>query len=156
MASSIGAARLALYDMLVDATWPTTTPQITFGAPAAYEEAEVVALTGVESESEEPAVIGGSRPRDETFVLVVTCKVHDPAADTGQTVDARGFALMDVVRATVYADPALDGALSAPGWASISSQRSDGAVPAQGERVGTTAGWVLFGEVRIACRARIA
>lgn len=150
MASSISGARVALYDLLVAATWPGDDPQITFGEPAAYEQQEVVALMGVESPDEEPAVIGGPKPRDENFVLVVACKAHDPAASTAQAVDARCWAFMDVVRSTVYANPDLNDSLSQPGWARIASQTSDGARPAQG------GGWVMFGECRVACRARIA
>lgn len=148
MASTISAARAALYALLAANTYPGAVPQVTFGLPAAYEEPEVVALLGVEAPEEAPAVIGGPKPREERFTLVVAVKAHDPAGTAG-TVDARGWVLMDEVREVVYANQTLSGALTAPGWARIESQTSDGAQPAEG------GGWVLFGQVRVACRARL-
>lgn len=149
MASSISAARVALYDLLA-AAGGLTGVQVAFGAPDAYEAQEVVALTGVESPDEEPAVIGGPRPRDESFVLLVAVKAHDPSATTGQSVDARCFALMDVVRSTVYANQTLTATLTSPGWARIQSQTTEGAQPAEG------GGFVMFGQVAVLCRSRIA
>lgn len=150
MASTISAARSALYDLLAARSWTGGTPQVEFGAPGGYEEQEVVALLGVEAPDEEPGVIGGPKPRDETFILVVAVKAHDPAASTGQTVDARCFSLMDQVRTVVYANPTLSASLGTPGWARIASQTTEGALRAEG------GGWVMFGEVRVACRTRIA
>lgn len=149
MASTISAARAALHALLVANTYPGTKPQVTFGPPDAYEDHEVVALLGVEAPDEEPAVIGGPKPREERFVIVVGIKAHDPAGTAG-TVDARGWVLMDEVREVVYANQTLSGALSAPGWARVASQTSEhGAQPAEG------GGWVFFGKVRVACRARL-
>jgi hypothetical protein len=149
VASTISAARGALYDLLAAAAGLSGV-QVTFGMPSAYEEQEVVALMGVEAPDEEPAVIGGARPRDEVFTIVVAVKAHDPAADTAQTVDARCWALADEVREVVYANQTLSGALSQPGWARIVSQTSAGAMPAEG------GGWVAFAEIRVLSRARIA
>lgn len=149
MASTISAARAALHALLAANTYPGAVPQVTFGRPDVYEEPEVIALLGVEAPDEEPAVIGGPKPREERFTIVVAVKAHDPAG-TAATVDARGWALMDEVREVVYANQTLSGALSAPGWARIGSQTSEeGAQPAEG------GGWVLFGKVRVACRARL-
>lgn len=148
MASTISAARAALFALLTANTYPGAAPQVTFGPPDAYEEPEVVALLGVEAPDEEPAVIGGPKPREERFVIVVAVKAHDPAG-TAQAVDLRGWALADEVREVVYANQTLSGALSAPGWARIESQTSDGAQPAEG------GGFVCFVTVRVACRARL-
>lgn len=149
MASRISAARAALHAILAANTWPGAVPQVTFGRPDAYEEPEVVAMLGVETPDEEPAVIGGPKPREEQFVIIVAVKAHDPAG-TAATVDGRGWALMDEIRELVYANETLSGALTAPGWARIASQTSEGAQPAEG------GGWVFFGRTRVACRARIA
>jgi hypothetical protein len=149
MASTISAARAGLHALLDAHTWPAPRPQVTFGSPDAYEESEVVAMLGVETPDEEPAVIGGNKPREEQFVIVVAVKAHDPAG-TAATVDARGWALMDEVREVVYADQTLAGALTGASWARIASQTSVGAQPADG------GGWVYFGQTRVACRARIA
>lgn len=149
MASTISAARAALYALLVANTYPGSRPQVNFGPPDVYEEHDVVALLGVEAPDEEPAVIGGPKPREERFTIVVAVKAHDPAG-TAATVDARGWVLMDEVRDVVYANQTLSGALSAPGWVRVGSQTSeDGAQPAEG------GGWVFFGKVRVACRARL-
>lgn len=149
MASTVSAARAALHALLVAHSYPGAVPQVTFGPPDAYEEPEVVALLGVESPDEEPAVLGGPRPRDEFFVLIVGVKAHDPAG-TATSVDARGWALADEVREVVYANQTLTSSLTAPGWARVESQTSDGAQPAEG------GGWVCFVKVRIFCRSRIA
>jgi len=148
MASTISAARAALHALLAANIYPGAAPQVTFGPPDAYEQSEVVALLGVDAPDEEPAVIGGTRPREERFVVVVAVKAHDPSG-TAATVDARGWALMDEIREVVYANQTLSGALTAAGWARIASQTSGGARPAEG------GGWVYFGETRVACRARI-
>ena len=149
MASTISAARAALFALLDAHAYPGAAPQVTFGPPADYEQQEVVAMRGVESPDEEPAVIGGPRPRNEQFVIIVDVKAHDPAG-TAASVDARGWALMDEVREVVYADADLSGSLGTAGWARIASQTSDGALSAEG------GGWVFFGTVRILCQARIA
>lgn len=148
MASTISAARAALHALLAANTYPGAVPQVTFGPPDAYEEPEIIALLGVDAPDEEPAVIGGPKPREERFVIIVGVKAHDPAG-TAATVDARGWALMDEVREVVYANQTLSGTLTAPGWARIESQTSVGAQPAEG------GGWILLGKVRVACRARL-
>lgn len=149
MASSISAARASLFSLLSARAWPAPAPQVTFGAPAAYEDQEVVALLGIEASDEENAVMGGARPRDEEFTIVVAVKVHDPAADTAAAVDARGWVLADGVRDTVYTNLTLGSALTPSGWARVASQTSAGAQSAEG------GGWVIFIEVRVLCRARV-
>lgn len=148
MASTISAARAALFALLDANTYPGARPQVNFGAPDAYEEAEVVAMLGVEAPDEEPAVIGGPKPRNEEFTIVVGVKAHDPAG-TAATVDARGWVLADEVREIVYANQTLTSTLST-GWARIASQTSEGAQPAEG------GGWVCFVQVRVLCRSRVA
>lgn len=149
MASTISAAHAALYALLAANTYPGAQPQVTYGPPDAYEEPEVVAMLGVEAPAEDPAVIGGARPRDEVFVIVIGVKAHDPAG-TAQTVFTRCMALADEVREVVYANQTLTGSLTAPGWARIESQTTDFAQQADG------GGWVAFARVRVLCRARIA
>ena len=150
MSSAISAARSSLYTLLAAHSFPGNPVQVTFGAPSAYEDQEVVALMGVEAGDEDDAVIGGARPRDEEFTLLVKVKVHDPAMASAGTVDARGWVLADEVREVVYADRTLAGALAPAGWALVSSQTSDGALSADG------GGFVIFVDVRIRCKARVA
>lgn len=144
MASSISAARAALHDRLA-ASAGLVGVQVVFGVPDAYEEQEVVAMLGVGPTDEDPATLG--RPTtDERFTIRVACKVHDPAAKTGAQVDARCFAIADVIREVVADNRTLGGVVVMAG---VSGQDSDGAVPAKG------GGWVCFNTVSIACRARI-
>jgi len=149
MASSISNARSSLYTLLAAHSFPGNPVQVTFGAPSAYEDQEVVALMGVEAGDEDDAVIGGARPRDEEFTIVIGVKVHGPTDDAA-TVDVRGWLLADEVREVVYANRSLGAALTPSGWARVSSQTSVGAQSAEG------GGWVIFLEVRVLCRARVA
>lgn len=148
MASTISAARAALYALLAANTYPGAQPQVTFGPPDAYEEPEVVALLGVESADEDPVFFGEAGSRDEAFTIVVAIKAHDAAA-SAQTVDARCWALADEVREVVYANQTLSGTLSGPGYARVSSQTGDGPIVAEG------GGWVAFCAVRVLCKAGI-
>lgn len=149
MASTISAARAALFALLNANVYPGARPQVTFGPPDAYEEPEVVAMLGVEAADEDSAVFGDVTPRDEAFTIVVAVKAHDPAG-TASSVDARCWALADEVREVVYANQTLTGSLTAPGWARITSQTSDGAQQAEG------GGWIAFCQVRVLCRAGVA
>lgn len=148
MASAISDTRTNLHAALLSRFSGAGEPQVTFGAPDAYEEQEVVALLGVEAGDEDDAVLGGARPREESFVLVVAVKVHGPEDDAA-TVDARGWEIADGVRAEVYDDRTIGGALSPTGWARVASQTSEGAQAVE------NAGWVIYIEVRVLCRARI-
>lgn len=149
MASTISDARTNLHAALLARFNAAGDPQVAFGAPAAYEEQEVVALLGVEASDEDDAVLGGARPREESFVLVVGIKVHGPD-DDATTVDARGWEIADGVRDEVYDDRSLGGALNPTGWARVASQTSEGA-----QKVEDAPGWVIYIEVRVLCRARI-
>jgi hypothetical protein len=149
MASSIAAARLALHALLAAHTWPGTQPQVEFGAPAAYEEQEVVALLGVQDPDEEFAALGAQR-KAESYDLEVGVKAHDPGAVNAQAVDTRAFALAEAVRVVVNANPNFAGAppiTVIP--AQVISQTSDGAQAADG------GGWVAFCVLRIRCQTRI-
>lgn len=148
MASTISAARSALYTLLAANTYPGAQPQITFGPPDAYEEQEVVALMGVEAADENLAVFGTTGSRDEVFTIVVAIKVHNPGG-TAQVVDARCWELADEVREVVYANQTLSGSLTSPGTARVSSQTGEGAQPVEGS------GWVAFCAVRVLCSAGI-
>lgn len=150
MASSISGARTALYDALAAAAWPAPAPQVAFGEPAS-EKRTVVALMGVRDPSEQEAAIG-AQSKDETFVLEVGVKVHDPGAATAQQVDARGFALADVVRSVVRANSGFAPGTLVP--AKVISQTTDGALLAVGEQPGSTAGWVIFLTVLVQCKTR--
>ena len=149
MASTISATRAALYSLLYARFSGAGDPQVTFGIPMANEEQEVVAMLGVETGDEDDAVIGGARPREESFTLVVKVKVYGPEDDSA-TVDARGWEIADTVRDVVYDNRTMSGALAPTGWARVSSQTSPGAQPIE-----DAPGWVIFIEVRILCRARI-
>lgn len=149
MASSIAAARLALHTLLAAHTWPGATPQVTFGAPDAYEEQEVVALLGVQDPDEEFAALGAGR-KAESYVLEVAVKAHDPGAANAQTVDTRCFALAEAVRVVINANPNFAGAVPTTVLpAQVVSQTSVGAQPAEG------GGWVCFCRILVRCQTRI-
>lgn len=149
MSTTAGTARVNLHTLLTaDATVVSDGVQVTYGPPEAYEEQEVIALGGVETSDEDDAVIGGPAPRDETYVLLLRVKAHGPD-DTAAEVDARGFALAERVRAVVYADRTIGGAMGSAGWARVSSITTEGVFPAEG------GGFVIFLTVRVLCRARI-
>ena len=148
MASTIAAARAALHALLAAAAWPAPTPQVTFGAPDAYEDQQVVSLLGVQDPSEEFAALGAQR-RAESYLLEVGVKAHDPGA-TAQVVDARAFAYADTVRGVVSANPTFAGAPPATVLpAEVISQTSDGAQAAEG------GGWVCFIRLLVRCQTRI-
>jgi hypothetical protein len=149
MASSIASARLALHALLAAHTWPGSPPQVTFGAPDAYEEQEVVALLGVQDPDEEFAALGAQR-KAESYVLEVGVKAHDPGAADAQTVDTRAFALAEAVRVVVNANPNFAGAVPITVLpAQVTSQTSDGAQAAEG------GGWVCFIRLAVRCQTRI-
>ena len=148
MASTIAAARVSLYDLLAAATWPAPTPQVTFGAPDAYEDQQVVSLLGVQDPGEEFAALGAQR-RAESYLLEVGVKAHDPGA-TAQTVDTRAFAYADTVRGVVADNPTFAGPPPATVLpAEVISQTSDGAQAAEG------GGWVCFIRLLVRCQTRI-
>ena len=149
MSATVATARANLYDLIAaDATVVADQVQVTYGPPDTHEEQEVIALGGVESHDEDDAVIGGARPREETYTLVVQVKAHGPENDP-DVVDARGFELAEVVRSVVYADRSINGAMGPTGWARVSSITTDGVLPAEG------GGFVIYLTVRVLCRARI-
>jgi hypothetical protein len=149
MASTISAARLALHALLAAHTWPGNDPQVTFGAPDAYEEQEVVALLGVQDPDEEFAALGAQR-RAESYVLEVGVKAHDPGAADAQAVDTRAFALAEAVRAVVGANTTFAGAPPITVLpAEVISQTSDGAQASEG------GGWVCFIRLLVRCQTRI-
>ncbi len=147
MASTISAARAALFALLDANTYPGARPQITFGPPDAYEEPEVVAMLGVESPDEEAAALGAQR-REEVYVLIVGVKAHDPAG-TAASVDARGFALADSVRSTIHATNTSRTLTNNVRSAEVIRQATDGVQPAEG------GGWVIFLRLAVQCRQRI-
>lgn len=149
MASSIASARLALHALLAAHTWPGTQPQVTFGAPDAYEEQEVVALLGIQDPDEEFAALGANR-KAETYDLEVGVKAHDPGAANAQAVDTRGFALAEAVRVVVNANPTFAGAPPITVLpAQVISQTSVGAQAAEG------GGFVIFLRLLIRCQTRV-
>lgn len=145
MASTIAAARVALYDLLVAASWPAPKPQITFGRPDAYEDQQVVALLGIQDPDEDFAALGAQR-HAESYLLEVGVKAHDPGA-TAQVVDTRAFGYADTVRGVVNANPTFPPDAVLPTL--VTSQTSDGAEPADG------GGWVCFIRLLIRCQTRI-
>ena len=145
MGTTIPAARTALHAKLVAAP-ALANVQVTFGPPAEYEEAEVVALLGVLDPTEEPAALGRQQKKEE-YILEIGVKAHD-AAGTAQEVDTRGFALAEAAAAAVEAgsDLTLNGTVQT---ALIEYLRTDGCLPAKG------GGWAIFIRVGVACVARI-
>lgn len=149
MASSIASARLALYDLLAAHTWPGVKPQVTFGAPDAYEEQEVVALLGVRDPDEEFAALGAQR-KAESYDLEVGVKAHDPGAVNAQAVDTRAFALAEAVRVVVNANPNFAGAPPTTVLpAQVISQTSVGAQAAEG------GGFICLIRLLVRCQTRI-
>jgi hypothetical protein len=145
MASSISAARAALYDML-SASALLNGVQVTYGAPAAHEEAEVVALLGVRDPDEEPAALGIGR-KEETYQLEVGVKVHSRSGSAAE-VDVRAYELADAVADAIEGsgDYTLSGTVD---WAYVAGPIGVGAQSAEG------GGWVCFLTVLVTCRARI-
>ncbi len=148
MASSISAARASLFDMLSRSSLLNGV-QVTYGAPAAHEEAEVVALLGVRDPEEEPAALGYGR-KEETYQLEVGVKVHGRDLEAAE-VDTRAYALADAVADTIEgnADYTLNGTVD---WAYVAGPTGVGAQSAQSADGG---GWVCFLTVLVTCRARI-
>lgn len=146
MTSSISAARQNLHALLAGEPELADPVQVAYGAPSGHEAAEVVAMLGVQTPSAEEARGLGQRRVEESYVLEVAVKVHDPGAETAEAVDLRGFALADVVRQVVRANITLDAAVRT---ALVVSQGSEGAQPAQG------GGWVIFVTLGVECKARV-
>lgn len=86
---------------------PTLPVQVTFGEPA-DEELEVISLLGVRDPNEEWGPLGTQRPTEETYQFEVGIKVDLPDR-TPAEVDARGWALRDMVREVIYDDWTLGG-----------------------------------------------
>ncbi len=152
MASSISAARAALFELLA-ASDLLVGVQVTYGAPDAHEEPEVVALLGVRDPEEEPATLGAGR-KDETYQLEVGIKVHSRDGEAAE-VDTRAYALADAVAEAVEGSGnyTLGGTVL---WAYVAGPLGIGAqrvasVPPSSEG----AGWVCFLTVLVTCRARI-
>jgi len=144
--SSISPARQNLFAALHGYSDLGDPVQVTYGAPSSHEAAEVVAMLGVQTPSAEEQRGLGQRRVEETYVLDVAVKVHDPGADQAEAVDLRGFDLADAVRQVVRQNITLDGAVRT---ALVVSQSSEGAQPAQG------GGWVIFVKLGVECKARV-
>lgn len=146
MASTIAAARQALYYLLV-AEPLLAGVQISYGAPANHEEPEVVALLGVRNITEEPEQLGMIR-KEETYLLDVGVKAHSRTADAA-TTDARGFAIAEAVRGvagTTRTNITLSGTVRT---AMVVNEETEGVQPAEG------GGWVIFLLLQFECSARI-
>lgn len=151
MASTISAARSALYNLLAAASaavgGPLTGVQISWGDPSAYEEQEVVALLGVSSPDEVPASLG-NLSRDERYGIELRIKVYGPDDDAA-TVDGRAFFLADAVRSLVNSQPpTLSGTVT---FAQVASQRCDFGT----QSVVDASGWICFIDMTVACTARV-
>lgn len=147
MASSISAARGALYSLLAAADYnppPDEPVQVTFGPPENFQEQEVVALLGLFNPDEQDAALGAQR-HEETYDLEVALKKHDPAGNP-DAVDARGFAMADIVRGVVHSNRTLGGAVRD---ARVISQTTDGVERSEG------GGWIIFVRILVRCRQRI-
>lgn len=103
--STIAAARAALFGMLA-ADRGLAGVQVVFGAPDSYEDARVVALTGVRDAEETTAMVNGDR-RKEVFVLEVSAKSHMQGEKDPLVVEADGLYLAERVRAVVLAGRSL-------------------------------------------------
>lgn len=154
MPTSIGPARANLYTLLNAHAWPTSAtwpeaPERSWGPPTTVTAQQIIAMRGVESSDEDYGVIGGPKPRDESYVIVLTLEVHGPEQDA-PTVEARFWELAEEIREVVYANRTLSGALGSGLGARVTSKTSeDAAMPAE------KGGFVVFGTVRVLCQARV-
>ena len=147
MSTTIGTVFVNLQTLLL-ADPDLADVQVELGPPDAYEEQEIIGIFGLADSGEADAVIGGPAPREETYTLQVGVHVEQPAG-TKSEVFLRCIALMDRVRAVVYANRRLDEALPWAGWASVTGTTTDGVFPLE------SGGYVMSGTVRVTCRARI-
>jgi hypothetical protein len=156
MGSAISESRSALHARLLAAAYPVAegrSVQVTYGPPGAREGQDVVAMLGVRNPDEEPKQLGNLN-KEETFWLVVGVKAHwvappgETEAEQAEAVDARGFAIADVVRGVVGTTRS-NLRLGPSYLAQVVSQETEGVQPAQG------GGWVIFIQVIFECRARI-
>ncbi len=156
MATSIATARANLHSLLVTAaptssTQPDRKVQVAFGPPDSYEDQEVIALLGVETPDEDARALGRNQ-RHEEYVLIVGVKAYDPTG-TAASVDARVYALADVVRSTVNGNDTLKvnnvPAVYDAAPVSLRSRFPDGVIPH------VDGGWISILEVVIRVQQRI-
>lgn len=159
MASSIGAAGLALATLLETATVDNTSPlyqiQVTFGPPDQYEEQEIVAIIGVTALTEISRVLGPQpNKRDEEYSLDVAIRCEKPAGTAKETW-TRGWAMYQAVRAIILANQTLTGTVFT---AFPNPSETSGVVRPLAED-GTDRrlpGWVIRIDMGIVCRYRAA
>src|SRR5688572_20233701 len=111
MATTIGTARANLYALLEAHAWPTSAtwaegPELAWGPPTTVTRQQILAMRGVEGSDEDNAVIGGPKPRDESYTIVLSLEVYGPEHDA-LTVEARFWELAEEVREVVYANRSL-------------------------------------------------
>jgi hypothetical protein len=113
VATTIYPAKVALKAALIANTWPTTTPQISWGEPTRAEDVspngELIFLADVEV-SDDFLTLGHSR-LDETFALRVVIDVWKQGHDE-QATEARAWVLRDEVVDLLRANPTLGGAIN--------------------------------------------
>lgn len=155
MPTSIGTARANLYTLLNAHAWPTSAtwpdaPERSWGPPTTVTAQQIIAMRGVEGSDEDYGVIGGPKPRDEAYTIVLTLEVHGPEHDA-PTVEARFWELAEEIREVVYANRTLSGALGSGLGARVVSKTADeAAYPTD------RGGVAMFGTVRVLCQARVA
>lgn len=169
MASSIPAARLNLFNLLVAAfsAVPTLRPteqptvQVTYGPPEEHaEEHEVVAILGVDDVETDWSTLGATNNQEERYAINLRCKVWDPTCDGSpadlQTIDQQVWLFYDTIRGAVNDNPQLAGALSvfpaivATGTPATQGSSGESPVPALDDP-----GWVAFVDCSVVCRSRI-
>lgn len=152
MASTIGPARRALWDLLV-AEPALGDVQKSFGRPE-YPEGKGLALLGVSEPGENFALLGPVAANDEVYGIEVLVWWYNPlaSADDRPEVDETAFAIADAVRDVVRANSHL-----APGflWCRVASQRSEGVRrPTADDSSKQPTGWLCLIEMTVACAAR--
>lgn len=154
MASSIGAARQALWTLLSNAAGLSDV-QVTFGRPE-RPEGKGVALLGVSDPGENFVLLGPLSATEEAYGIELLVWWYDPEAPPERTagVDEIAFGIADVVRDVVRANLSLTRTVRT---ARVASQRSEGVRKPEGSDTNKApTGRVCIIEMTIACVARAA
>lgn len=159
MASSIGPARQALWQLLLDAT-DLEEAQKSIGWPD-HPSSFVIALLGVSDPNEIVVLLGPEAANEEQFGIELAIKYHDPNApeEIAADVDATAFGFYDTIRDAIRANRTLrlpgenDGTVRT---ARITGPRSAGTGhPApSGEQNQQATGLMCVIEMTVACVAR--
>lgn len=117
---SVLLVKQAFLDLLNAATWPGSTPQISWGVPRTIER-EAIVVGGTQNGDQDWSLLGGRR-RQEDYYLQVWINVEHT---TQQAATTRAVELLGVIETELRATPHLNGAVPAGQWAEIRNPRLD-------------------------------